>query len=96
MSTRMEPYKNADLIGSVSGIITVPDSPNSGKFASAQRFRSMASLGYKSKYNQIEKQWVVLSIEGQEDHTYSYTGKNIVKLETIWASICRTLKSISE
>jgi len=72
------PYKSADLLEHIEGIINAPGEPNHGKEAELKHWRQYASRGYKTDYQRIEVHIIELWIEDYLPlQRWSYSGKHI-------------------
>ena len=76
---------SATCLEKFEGRIDHPGAWTHGKVVSFGRWRAMVSKGYKTGYEQVMTNYLVLRIEGERTMCRAYSGKRLEKAATIFA-----------
>lgn len=77
--------KGATPVESFAGKVNKPDAWTHGRRVSMTRFAAYCSKGYKSGYEAVPTEFLVLRIDGEKTRCSSYSGKRISKAAKIFA-----------
>ena len=77
--------KGATLVEQFSGVIDKPDAWTHGKQVSFARWSDYCSKGYKSNYQAVPTEFLVLRIEGERSKCSSYSGKRLIQAAKIFS-----------
>lgn len=77
--------QGATKLEEIAGVIEKPDAWTHGKQVSFARYSAYCSKGYKSDYQAVLTEFLVLRIEGQRTNCKMYSGKRIAQAAKVFA-----------
>ena len=82
----------ATMVEQFGGIIDKPDAWTHGKQVFVARYSDYCSKGYKSKYEHVLTEFLVVRIEGERTKCKMFSGKRIANCSAIYAGWKRDLE----
>lgn len=77
--------QGATVLESFSGKVNKPDAWTHGKTVAMTRYAAYCSKGYKSNYEAVPTEFLVIRISGEKTRCSSYSGKRIGQAAEILA-----------
>ena len=68
---------SANLTHHKTGTIHSPGEPNHGKHASIEVWHAYCSHGYKSNYERVPVNWLVIEVDDNKPYVQQFSGKQL-------------------